>query len=757
MTDSKKRSLTRLDNNIEINLRYPDINDFLKDTSFSLQDNQIAEKSRVTNVQVSHSPTKDSRPVIINGIMTTMHLANITFLAFSENQELFYDFKLIPSLYDVQLPEIKADRVNVEALIQSTAAYVPTSSNQATNFNITISSFRLSQFLSSVFNDPVYLTPILKALNQETTNNPFAAIKEIFNSLSIRFSAFYGTSAAGSNYTFAFDTYVSFAYLNTTPITASPFTLPTIAAAPFNLTDSTAKLQFNATYNTKGNVKFARLKNQQFTQIDSITTAITDVTKPVSATTSLGASEYEWDTISGLGIGRPTYVYGYSFTPQNSSAVTADVFTAFTSPQSTVNNAVLTLEKYQTNFHTYRDLIALPTPDNPDRFFYLVQFVCFLTASSDEIKKFYKSGQIESSNYFAKNLRIKVEWFELSNDSSNLVVDSGSQRMLMYGSHYNAQTARPPRDPSVVPKSAFRTAYTQTRSKSLISSFAYVDFNSNNFLKLAHRISPLQSNYLIIDRNVRLFNTYIKISQLGADSTRIEILGQIDLNSKNDAQQFYFLTTASHIQISLLDPFFNEITKTGKVPTGNFLTMSESPFISTNNVLQPFYISTNPAIKTLAKSEIRPLLTDSVLDVAESLYIIESPTLILKRNTYANYSTFYDKVYCVAYFTKKINNELIVSWSKLKYKCNGSEFFADQDSFDALIPTSNTWILSDEAKNKIATWFGFQNESYTLYFVLPFKFLRTFTIDNTVNHLVSVSLSQQMSGYRYQYIWKVNK
>ena len=96
MSDNKRRSLPRIDNNYQIDLRYPDINDFLKDTSFALLDNKTTEISRISNVQLIYSSARSAQQVMINSFVTFFKLSDVIIFAFTEDQELLYDFLIVP-------------------------------------------------------------------------------------------------------------------------------------------------------------------------------------------------------------------------------------------------------------------------------------------------------------------------------------------------------------------------------------------------------------------------------------------------------------------------------------------------------------------------------------------------------------------------------------------------------------------------------------------------------------------------------------
>lgn len=718
MAKTKQQALTRIDNNYEINLRYPDINDFLKDTFFSLQDNQTLEQSLVANVRVSTPKIKEPCTVTIAAHTLFLDLTPVTIFGFSENQELLYDFEITPILFGVQLSKFTADRTNSEALVQSVESYSTTNSNEVANFNIRLSSGKIASILTDAFNTRENIDKIKEFIKRATESESILKdpefityIRESLFSQAIEFNLMYRFQDDAA-YERGFLLSFPLSYLQTVPGTVSLLQSSSIAPVIYSPTLSSAQIEFTAKFTLAGKVRVNQRVNNVVKYIDNADIDVqANVATPFNSNFRVG--EYLWETVSGIDVTAPNYIYSYLFTPSNNVNATfsgaVGSFSNFEHKPTTANSIKINVTNYTIQ------VSKVNSSYNP-----AITFT--LTDTTNKLKNLF-----DSNNRPSPTLGCTVEFLETIKDASLVTAANSRERCFLYGTLNNTQ------EKSIV---SFKSiTYSGVAS---VFSTAATTRERTGFTKITQRVVSTYSG-------IPNF-TSSKLGQFTMGVAFATKTAQITVTwpplSVAELQALHQLTTAPQLRVSLVDAFFNQLA-TGTGVTGNTLTRSESPMINPSN----WYYYTRLAASKLTinaadTTKISDLFSKKNIGVnlPATITYYNNPLILSSTISYKN--TAFDllsAIKCVG--VRKVGNAF--NWADTVYT-----------------PTSNEVIVSDAkiSVNKAALaaklWgTPAPTKDYFIYVLLPFKFVRNVVV-NSQN--VPIVFTELVDGkYYYGYAIKV--
>lgn len=715
MAKTKQQALTRIDNNYEINLRYPDINDFLKDTFFSLQDNQTLEQSLVANVRVSTPKIKEPCTVTIAAHTLFLDLTPVTIFGFSENQELLNDFKITPVLFGVQLSEFTADRTNSEALVQSVESYSTTNSNEVANFNIRLSSGKIASILTDAFNTRENINEIKEFIKRATESENILGdqefityIRESLFSQAIEFSLTYRFQDDAA-YERGFLLSFPLSYLQTVPGTVSLLQSSSIAPVIYSPALSEPQISFTAKFTSAGKVRVNQRVNNVVKYIDNADIDVqANVATPFNSNFRVG--EYLWETVSGISVAAPNYTYNYTFIPSNNVSTTyIGSFSNFEHKPTTANSISVSVSNYSIQ------VLKVNSSYKP-----VITFT--LTDAKDKLKKLF-----DSSNKPSSTLGCTVEFLETIKDASLVTAADGRERCFLYATLNNDQ------DKSIV---SFKSiTYSGVAS---VFSTATATAQKTAFTKITQRVASTYSG-------IPNF-TSSKLGQFSMGVAFANKTAQITVTwpplSVAELQALHQLTTAPQLKVSLVDAFFNQLA-TGTGVTGNTLTRSESPMVSPSNWYYYTRLTASKlAINAADTTTISGLFFENEieLNIPATITYYNSPLPLSSTISYKNTAfTLLSAIKCVG--VRKVNSTFI--WANTVYT-----------------PTSNEVTVSDTgiSVNKVALakkiWgTSPPTKDYSIYVLLPFKFVRNVVVSNQNLPIVATELVD--GKYYYGYAIKV--
>lgn len=718
MAKTKQQALTRIDNNYEINLRYPDINDFLKDTFFSLQDNQTLEQSLVANVRVSTPKIKEPCSITIAGFTLFLDLTPVTIFGFSENQELLNDFKITPVLFGVQLSEFTADRTNSEALVQSVESYSTTNSNEVANFNIRLSSGKIASILTDAFNTRDRINQIKEFIRTATNSELILSDQEFITY--VRERLFSQTMEFNLTYRFQDDAVYErgfllsfpFSYLQTLPSTVSLLQSSSIAPVSYSSTLSGAQIKFTAKFTLAGKVRINQRVNNVVKYIDS-----RDIDVQANVTTTFDSNfrveEYLWETVSGISVTAPNYTYNYTFIPSNNVSTTyIGSFSNFEHKPTTANSIKINVTNYT---------IQVSKVDN--NYTPVVTF----TLSDTQNKPPQLSSLFTANGAPSSTLGCTIEFLETIKDASLVTAADGRERCFLYATLNNNQNK------SII--SSKSATYSGVAS---VFSTATATQQKTGFTKITQRVASTYSGI-----------PNFASSKLGQFTIRVVFsnkTAQITVAwpplSVAELQALHQLTTAPTLKVSLVDAFFNQLA-TGTGNTANALTRSESPMISPSSWY--YYTRLTASIGTVSAADTTTISgqfskNGIQLNIPATIPYYNNSLIMSSTISYKN--TAFDllsAIKCVG--VRKVGSTS--NWADTVYT-----------------PTSNEVTVSDTgiSVNKIALakkiWgTSATTKDYSIYVLLPFKFVRNVVVNN-LN--VPIVVTELVDGkYYYGYAIKV--
>lgn len=715
MAKTKQQALTRIDNNYEINLRYPDINDFLKDTFFSLQDNQTLEQSLVANTRISTSKLKEAQVINVGAYVLGVDLTSVTMFAFSENQELLYDFKVIPVIFDIELPSFTASRVESEALLQSIESYSTTSSNQIANFNIKLSSRKIASILTTLFTTYKEQVKSIKELATDQALVEYVQ-QNLFNE-SIQFYFMYRFQD-DADYDRGYALSLSLGYLREITSNLPALQNSAIVAADYSPSTAEPTLKFNSKFRLAGSLKINRVQNNLVTQIDN--TSYTVAANAQSTFTStIGTRNYIWETINGLANNYPTYTYGYVFTPSNTSETYVGLFPEF--KNSTTSNSVINCSVQDYAVYVRKPgFLSAPTQQGSLSSRYVVQISFTLTSTDARLKSLFNNLVANSPA-----LGCTVEFLENSSDSSLITDKNEKERLFLYSRVNTTQ-----------PVSEFSSNSVNYPSVCSVFSTAATTLDKTNFTKLTQR---LKTNY---DPSLDFTNTIL--AQVKVDATLVNNSVVVSVTwpplSAQEMQTLHQLTTAAALKVELVDAFLNVLaTATGS--TNNVLLRQESPLVIPTSWYNYSQISSK-VNTTISGSDI-VTISGNLLGHGFSPAVV-APVISVFNNSVnlvsnINYTNSQFNLLSVLRCLSTRLEKGVVKWCQ-----------------SVLIPTSSqititatTISVSSAQKASIVTalWGKSSNTSATVYVLLPFKFARNLKINGVDAPLVFTELV----NYRYYY------
>lgn len=715
MAKTKQQALTRIDNNYEINLRYPDINDFLKDTFFSLQDNQTLEQSLVANVRVSTPKIKEPCSITIAGYTLFLDLTPVTIFGFSENQELLNDFKITPVLFGVQLSELTADRTNSEALIQSVESYSTTNSNEVANFNIRLSSGKIASILTDAFNTRDKINQIKEFIKTATNSELILTDMEFVTY--VRERLFSQTIEFNLTYRFQDDTVyergflLSFplSYLQTLPGTASILQSSSIAPVIYSSALSEPQISFTAKFTSAGKVRINQRVNNVVKYIDS-----RDIDVQANVTTTFDSNfrveEYLWETVSGISVTAPNYTYNYTFIPSNNVSTTyIGSFSNFEHKPTTANSIKINVTNYN---------IQVTKVDSS----YQPVITFTLTDTTDKLKKLF-----DSSNKPSPTLGCTVEFLETIKDASLVTAADGRERCFLYATLNNNETT------SII--SSKSATYSGVAS---VFSTATATQLKTGFTKITQRVASTYSGI-----------PNFASSKLGQFTMRVVFsnkTAQIAVAwsplSVAELQALHQLTTAPQLRVSLVDAFFNQLAA-GTGLTGSTLTRSESPMINPSSwYYYTRLTASNGTVSAADTAKISGLFSagNIGINIPATIAYYNSPLSLSSTISYKNTAfNLLSAIKCVG--VRKVGSAF--NWADTVYTPTSNE-----------VTVSDTKISVNKTALAAKLWgTPAPTKDYFIYVLLPFKFVRNVVVNN---QNVPIVFTELVDGkYYYGYAIKV--
>lgn len=731
MPNSKRSSLPRIDNNYQINLRYPDINDFLKDTSFELLDNQTAQMSRISNVQALYSTTKTNRQIMINSQTTDVKLSELTIFAYAEDQELFYDFLVVPSMFGVPLTTFVANRANTQgAFLQSVVNYAAPGLREATNFNIQISSERIAALLTDALHRK--LNDILAVLSAAAIENPYQYFKDNLISLILDLSFSYRLNEQDT-YDTAFTVQAKFEYLAEGLSPQQIFSSANVLFPAYDKASTSVALSLTG--------KSLRAGSLQFSYVDANNSIVSPIKNDVSQdqvfviSESAGLAKYTASSVGSLYVTQPTLQYRYYFKPANTIVTYSGSFvekklvnTLQAKPTIKLNNYICFYEKLDSGKYnvTLKFQTEIISPYD------LAQLLPLL---GDNTKAPIQLGY-----------KLQLEEFVTPETKRSIELDTASGQLLVAGS-FNEST-----------NAVTYAAASKTSTHSSTFSTAKLFDNNVNFKKITTRVSnALQNSASYSSTNLSNFTADVTTSQFTGNTDTTIKKSECTIKWTNltttELAALYMLTTAQLIYFGYTDLFHNVLSQTAFTSTTNVLSRNESPFINPETFL--FYGQFNQSTGTIAKTSIPATVLSTILNVPNQLKLITSPNLTFDTNSFPRNKgfSFTNKLICLVEYGKISNGAPAYSFSTLKATLvEGTHYTVVNNEKEQI---ASIQITPVQKANIVDLLKISPTQLYRLCILLPLNFVRTYKVNNVDKHLVRVALSNVNNAFTYEYIWRI--
>jgi hypothetical protein len=735
MAGNKQKSLTRLDNNYQINLRYPDINEFLKDTFFSLQDNQTIERTLLANARVVTNSVKSVHTIVVVGYSVQVLLSDLVIYGFSPDQEIIYDFLIEPEILSLSLANFTASRADTYAKLQSVQTYSLSTSETVANFSITLSSKKIAELLSELFTTHAEEVKAILDLTDD-----FALLDYVLSnlfSLSFTFLCSYRLQSE-DEHQIGFRVPMVLSYLvpslyNQTVLKSTKIEVPNYNS---NSAQNAPQLLFKGIYDLTGELQLSQT-NGSNKYVDSNKTSVIKSDQQREFRTEFRTADYVWRTLSGVDSTPPTITYNYTFAAQNSTAKYAGTFGDFKSPMTTTGSFVLRASNYAVQLQKYKEAVT-----NADKY---AASISFALSNSNSKQTALSSlftvidGTGGSKITTAPNLFMQVDLLDF-NDKTRVVSASPTAERSVFLTTLNH-------------RNAFGTnANTQTTlSGCFLFTSANTDANRNQFSKTTQRVLSTYSGVPNFT-SARLGIIKPQVS-LTAPTTDPKGLLTVTLQwpslDASELAALHQLTTASGIQVSLLDSFMNVLAVTDKVySTANKLARAESPLVNPSITYCAEIDYTSTLLASDYKNPISRLLTSPQRAVAPYLRVLKGPTVATSR--LLDYTTpeftLRDNIYCIAQWMEpsQFDKSLQEKWSMILHRPTQSQ-----------IDITSTAITVSAAQKVSLAQSLFANTTkrpavYSIYILLPWVVVRD------SNFKKSVVRSELVSGkYTYAYAIRV--
>jgi hypothetical protein len=683
-----------------------------------------------------YSEARAACQVTINSFVSSFKLSDLVIFAFSEDQELFYDFLVKPSIYSVPLTDFSVTRSSQDALLQSVQNYRTASLNDAANFNIKISKTKIASLLTDALHHR--LQSILAALSSIEIGDPYVYFRSNLANLTMQLDFLYRSSSTGT-YEAGFSVQVKFQYL-TEVLSPEPLVASTTVSPPiYNREQEARSISLNGKFTRDGQVSFAFLKNGTLTNGTEKTAIVANTLFTVRE--RLGMADYITDAVSGLYVTQPNLTYTYFFKPDNTTVTYTGMFFANFKHNPTTTKANLTLSNYRCYYSSVDNLynFTVGFTVTPVATFFN-QFNAMLYQYTDEDRRPAElQYQIKLSEYSMKDTLRAIE------------LDTASGQLLLYGTVSKAKT-------STTQYSAFKS-----NLHSNTYSLTHITQDGKFFQKITNRVGKFianQADYSSL--NLASFNTLFKT--VGERSARVGTTDlrftDVSLNWSNltsgELAALYPFTTGKQLLFTFQDSFFNELAVSAFSDIPTVLTRAESPF--TNPQQWPFYGQITGTTTLLNKSSIpsAALTTSNVaLNVVNQLRVVSASSFIfdsvlLPSNTSFSFN---GKLICLAEYTRVVNKVKTYFYSTINLPLiegvhySVEKFLGDGGQISKI-------VVSTEQRKAIATALQFTaNQEYRLSILLPFDFVRLYTIATVSKHLVRAVVSN--SKYTYGYLWRL--
>ena len=739
MAGNKQKSLTRLDNNYQINLRYPDINEFLKDTIFSLQDNQANERTLLANPRVELNSVKNVHTIVVAGYSIQLELSDIIIYGYSPDQEIIYDFIVDTEILGILLNGFTANRGTEDARLQSVQPASLYNSTSAANFNITISSKKVANLLSELFT--TYAEEVKARL--ELADDPSLVYYVLNNLFSLSFTFFCGYRLQiDAEYQAGFRAPAALSYLrpsvlNQEAIASTKIEAPTYTPSTWQSRVKAPDLVFTGIYNLNGELQLAQAENSN-TYVDSEKFNITQDTKPAQFRSNFRTADYVWRTISGAANTPPLMSYNYTFAVKNSTKKYAGVFGTFQSPATTAGSITLKASDYSLRLYNRSPgKGTVPSGYSVSVFFTLKNSNPKHTALSS----FFTVPEFFGNDYQppASTLFLQVDLLNPDDKTRVLSPHSTFERSVLLV--------------SLNPDYAYQTSV-QTQT-TLSGCFLYTSANTNTgrsqFSKITQRVISTYSGVPnFTSPKIGQIYPLVGFSVSAADPKGLMSVKLTTATlTANELASLHQLTTASGFSVSLLDSFMNVLAVTDKVyATDNKLTRAESPFVNPSFVYTAEVPYTKVLLNSYLKCSISGLLTSPERSVAPLLRVLNGPKVTMNRLIDYETTKFQleRNVYCVAqwYEPALASKVPIEKWSSIMHR--PTEFQIDITSTDITISPQQKISLANSLFVNVTK----PPKEYSIYVLLPW------TVVRDVGVKTSIIRSELISGkYTYAYAIKV--
>lgn len=728
MANNKQKSLTRLDNNYQLNLRYPDINEFLKDTFFSLQDNQTIERSLMSNPKIVLGSNRDVHTITVAGFSLSVMLSDIVLYAFSPNQEIINDFLIVPEIFGITLTSFIADRTTPETRLQSVQSMGLENSDKIANFNINITSKKVARMLTELCTN--YQEELKTTLG---VTDDFSLVTYILNNLfSLNFTFFCSYRLQlETAYQAAFRIPVELTYLlpslsNQTAINSSKIDL--VAYTPSRQSETAIihpQLSFKGIYNYDGTLQLLQLSGTA-KYLDDTIHAISKKDTLQEFTSTFRTNEYVWATIKNEKNIPPTFVYDYVFSVNNSNTKFAGLFNSFQSPATTSKPILIKASNYK---------LYLSTATGYSSNVSMYSVVCSFNLSSIGVNPtafknlFIQRTVDEGGQAIAPNLFIQMELLDTA-DKTLITAPHATYERLTTLTTFN-------------PLNVYSTynLVRPTLSGCFLYSSVGTDDDKSQFAKLTQRVVSTYSG--LINFSSSNLSCIVTTAFKNVDGTLSVSISWPGLRA-NEVAALYQLHTASGIRVSLFDSFMNTLATTDKIySTNNLLSRIESPLTN----LSFFYYAKVTYKDTLAVAgtSISGLVNSVQGIVPATIRTIENSSgNLLSLLTYDARPTFnlINSIYCVATWNEvTLNKTIVQKWSSTIHRIKENQITITEQSI----------TVSAAQKKEIATALGLSAAQYTIYVLLPWSTVRDLSTSKT--SVVRSNLTS--SKYTYAYALKV--
>lgn len=733
MAGSKQKSLTRIDNNYQINLRYPDINDFLKDTFFSLQDNQTIERTLLANPRVVVGTNKKVHTIVVAGHSIQVLLSDLIIYGFSPDQEIIFDFLIEPEILAVSLTNFLANRANEDAKIQSVQSYSLSNSETVANFNISLSSKKIAELLSELFT-----THAEEVKGQLDLSDDSMLLDYVLNNLftlSFTLLCSYRLQPEDAHQT-GFRVPAALSYLvpslyNQTAVNSTKIEVPSYNPALF---EGTPKLLFKGVYNLTGALQLTQT-NGFNKYVDSVKTSIVKSDQQRDFVTGFRTADYVWRTISGVDSTPPTITYNYTFATQNSTLKYAGTFGEFKSPMTSNGAFVLKAANYAVQLRKYKDATT-----GGDKYAVSVAFTVGnanskQTALSSLFTVLEDTGGRKITA--APNLFLQMDLTDL-NDRTRAVSSNPTAERCVLLTTINPQNAY-----------ATNVSTQTTPSGCFLFTSANTDTNRSQFSKITQRVISTYSGVPnFTSANLGMIKPQVDLSFSTANPKGLLTVNlQWPLLNASELAALHQFTSAAGFRISLLDPFMNVLAVTDKVyATSNKLTRNESSLVNPS-IMYCAEIAYTATQLLLSGTPIGNLLTSAKCNVGSSLKILKGPAVVTSR--LVDYITadfvLRENIYCVATWSEVSANKVpITKWSSILHRPTQDQIsISDSEitvSAQQKVSLAKSLFLNVPAPPKV----------YSIYVLLPWTNVRD------VGTTKSIIRSELVSGkYTYAYAIKV--